>query len=225
MFEGNYSKFLTIILIVIIIAILGLAGFLGYDFYKKFYIEKDAQDAMNAFDNKVKENNIKENNNTTGDEELVAPVINGTGETTNTVGSSGTKKATYKGYGMAGKIEIPKTSCNYPVLDKLSKESIEIAVAIMCGPGLNQPGNTVIVGHNYRNGTFFSNNKKLEEGDKIYITDSTGEKVQYTIYRKYTTSPEDSDYINRDTEGRREISLSTCTDDVKSRIIIWAKAD
>lgn len=224
MFEGNYSKFLTIILIVIIIAILGLVGFLGYDFYKKFYIDKGAQDAINAFDNQVKENTTKVENDT-DEGDLVAPVINGTEQSNTSSGSSGTKKATYKGYTMAGKIEIPKTSCNYPVLDKLSKESIEIAVAIMCGPGLNQQGNTVIVGHNYRNGTFFSNNKKLEEGDKIYITDSTGSRVEYTIYRKYTTSPEDSDYINRDTEGRREISLSTCTDDVKSRIIIWAKAD
>ena len=35
----------------------------------------------------------------------------------------------------------------------------------------NEIGNFCIVGHNYRNGLFFSNNKKLEKGDKIYITD------------------------------------------------------
>ncbi len=36
---------------------------------------------------------------------------------------------------------------------------------------LNKPGNTVIAGHNYRNSRFFSNNKKLNIGDKIYVTD------------------------------------------------------
>ena len=60
-------------------------------------------------------------------------------------------------------------------------------------------------------------------GDKVYITDTTGQKITYVIYKIYTTSPEDSSYLDRDTEGRREISLTTCTDDAKSRLIIWAK--
>ena len=86
-------------------------------------------------------------------------------------------------------------------------------------------GNTVIVGHNYRNNLFFSNNKKLANGDKIYITDNSGNRIAYTIYNMYTTDPEDFDYAERNTNGKREISLSTCTDDVKQRLIIWAKED
>ncbi len=60
-------------------------------------------------------------------------------------------------------------------------------------------GNTVLVAHNYRNGTFFSNNKKLAIGDKIYITDNTGRKIEYTIYNTYTTSDSDFSYATRDT--------------------------
>ena len=52
------------------------------------------------------------------------------------------------------------------------------------------------MGHNYRNGALFSNN----------ITSST-----------------DFDYAVRNTAGKREISLASCTDDSKSRLIIWAK--
>ena len=96
-------------------------------------------------------------------------------------------------------------------------------MAVYYGPGLNEVGNTTIVGHNYRNGTFFSNNKKLVEGDKVYITDNSGNKITYVIYKTYTTAPEDSDYLDRDTQGKREISLLTCTDDTKSRLIIWAR--
>ena len=81
------------------------------------------------------------------------------------------------------------------------------------------------MGHNYRNGLFFSNNKKLEVGDKIYITDLDGKKLTYTIYNKYETTPEDAEYMTRNTNGATEISLSTCTDDSKARLIIWAKAD
>ena len=127
---------------------------------------------------------------------------------------------------MAGTIEIPKTGCKYPILAEANKKTIEVAVAILYGPGLNRPGNTVIVGHNYRNGMFFSNNKKITNGDKIYITDLTGQKLTYIVYNTYETTAEDSDYMVRDTQGATEISLSTCTDyDSSRRIIIWAKAE
>ena len=63
----------------------------------------------------------------------------------------------------------------------------------------------------------------LVEGDKVYITDTTGQKITYIIYKIYTTSPEDGSYLDRDTAGKREISLTTCTDDSQSRLIVWAK--
>lgn len=62
-------------------------------------------------------------------------------------------------------------------------------------------------------------------GDKIYITDMKGKTVRYTIYNKYTTNSNDFDYAVRDTNGKREISLSTCTENTKYRLVIWAKED
>ena len=59
----------------------------------------------------------------------------------------------------------------------------------------------------------------------IKNTDNDGNKVTYIVYNTYVTTPEDFDYATRPTEGRREISLTTCTDDVKSRLIVWASAD
>ena len=70
----------------------------------------------------------------------------------------------------------------YPVLDRATKSSIKVAVGISYGVGLNNVGNTVIMGHNFRDGTFFSNLKNLKNGDLIYITDLTGTKIKYTIY-------------------------------------------
>ena len=54
---------------------------------------------------------------------------------------------------------------------------------MLYGAGINQAGNTVIIGHNYRNGLFFSNNKKLNNGDKIYITDNNKNKLDKKIVR------------------------------------------
>ena len=91
-------------------------------------------------------------------------------------------------------------------------------------PTLNEPGNVVIIGHNYRNGKFFSNNKKLSVGDKINITNESGKKLTYTIYEIFETTPEDTEYMTRDTGNNIEISLSTCTDDGNKRLVILAKA-
>lgn len=90
---------------------------------------------------------------------------------------------------------------------------------------LNKPGNVVLIGHNYNDGRFFSNNDKLKNGDKIYITDNDGKKITYKIYKSYITDNSDAEYMTRKTNGKREISLSTCTDDTKSRLIILAREE
>ena len=74
-------------------------------------------------------------------------------------------------------------------MEKTTPSSIEAAVAILYSAnGLNQPGNTVISGHNYRNGSFFGNNDKLKLGDKVYITDNSGTKLKYNIYSNIIVS-------------------------------------
>ena len=123
-------------------------------------------------------------------------------------------------------MEIPATNFSYPILEAPpSKKAIETSVAMLYGAGVNQVGNTVIIGHNYRNGLFFSKNKKLNNGDKIYITDNDGNTLTYTIYNKFETTPEDTSFYQRDTNGKPEVTLSTCTDDSKARLIILARAD
>ena len=187
-----------------------------------------ATDFENAVEDKqIIYKNEEEGNKITVDTNLVEIPSTDSGEE----GSEGGLRRVikYNGFTVVGTIEIPSTKIKYPILQDLSKSSIENGIAVMYtttpNNELNRPGNVVLAGHNYRDGTFFSNNKKLEEGDKIYITDNSGEKVTYVIYNTYVTTPEDFDYATRPTEGRREISLTTCTDDVKSRLIIWASAD
>lgn len=222
MFESKYSKLLTVALIVGIVIIVGVLAFFGFQLVRNYYINKNAEEAVERFEGEITNNTTTEEENTTTN--TVAPTLgienilidNNSSETD-------TNTKMYKGFPMVGTIEIPAINLKYPVLEEASKSAIEVAVAVYYGPGLNEIGNTTIVGHNYRNGTFFSNNKKLVEGDKVYITDNSGTKVTYVIYKTYTTAPEDSEYLDRDTQGKREISLTTCTDDAKSRLIIWAR--
>lgn len=221
MFEGKYSKSLTIGLIIGIVVIIAVIGFFTFDYIRNSKIKDEASEAVGKFEGNV-ENKEKPETNEIDDVILNIEVEN---IIINTDGSSNNGEKMYKGFPQVGTIQIPKINLEYPILKDASKKAIEVSVAVNGGPGLNKVGNTIIIGHNYRNGTFFSNNKNLSEGDKIYITDELGQKVEYTIYNIFTTEPEDSDYMDRDTGGKREITLVTCTDDTKSRLIICAKAD
>ena len=221
MFESKYSKVLTVILVIVIIAIIGLLGFLAYDYYQNYVITKDTSEFVDNFQGEVGDGNSTDGNTTNSSDENAFDAI----EATNTASTSGTTKRTYKGFGVVGTMEIPTINFKYPILEKVTKKSIETSVAFLYGTGINQPGNSVIIGHNYRNGVFFSNNKKLNNGDKIYITDNDGNKLTYTIYNKFETTPEDTSFYQRDTGGVPEVTLSTCTDDSKARLIIFAKAE
>lgn len=245
MFESKYSKLLTILLIVGIVIIIGVLVFVGISTMKSNSINKDAEEGVEQFQNKVSGeiNNEEENVQNQTQENVqnvtqqntiltneIAPIVgveniivDNNNLSNDNNNSSNDNKNTYKGFTMVGTIEIPSINLKYPVLEDASKSAMEVAVGIYDGPGLNKVGNTTIAGHNYRNGTFFSNNKKLENNDKIYITDISGQKITYIIYKIYTTSPEDSEYLGRNTNGKRELSLTTCTDDSQSRLIIWAK--
>ena len=241
-FSSKYGDILTMVLVIVIVIILGIIGYFGYSVYVKNTTNANAQAALAEFEQATKpvkkptNTVVKKEENTVTEEdnnEVYVPTAEEIQQSIDAVQNTQPKeeepvqgkepeKVMYEGYEMVGKISIPKTKCEYPVLSEVTKRSIEVAVAILYGPGLNEPGNTVIVGHNYRNGMFFSDNDKLAKGDLVHITSAT-ETVTYEIYNIYQTSPDDASYMRRDTGGAREISLSTCTDDSSQRIIIWAK--
>lgn len=223
MYENSkYGNFLTILLVIIIIAVIGLIGFFSYSVYKRYTSEQDANKFVSNFGQNIKPTDKEDNNNNNLGEIDDDPLSNV--EMIETDGTTG-KKPKYQGFDVSGTIEIPAIGLGYPIISEPSKSAIEKSVAVLYGPGPNKPGNTVIIGHNYRNGQFFSNNKKLSIGDKIYITDLTGKKLSYTIYDKFETEENDTDFMVRNTNGAREISLQTCTDDGKYRLIILAKCD
>lgn len=210
------KKIFTIITIIAVIALIFAIGYVIYYYISNFINLKEAEEAVDEFEKEVILVNIEENEPEEVNQEEP--------ETTSQPAKSTSNKGTsYKGYTMIGTIQIPKTKVKVPIVDKGTPASMKSAAAVIYGPGLNEIGNTVIAAHNYRNGTFFSNNKKLIIGDKIYITDLSGEKVEYTIYKTYTADETEFSYATRNTGGKREISLSTCTTDPTKRLVIWAK--
>lgn len=130
-------------------------------------------------------------------------------------------------YYTIGQINIPSINCKYPILasDVESYDTLlKIAPVKFYGANPNEIGNFCIVGHNYRNSKFFSKVPKLANGDIIEITDTFGETVQYEVYDKYIVVDTDTSCTSQKTDGKREITLITCTDaSDENRVIVKAR--
>lgn len=133
-------------------------------------------------------------------------------------------ESTSDNFTILGTIQIPKTGIKYPILEQVSTTAIETGISKLYGPGLNKVGNTVLIGHNYRNDEFFSKNKNLVNGDAIYITDSDNVTEKYVVYNIFETTPEDTSFYTSDSNGDKIITLTTSTDDSRNRIIVQARS-
>jgi len=132
-------------------------------------------------------------------------------------------------YATIGTIVIPKINVTYPIIDgptdstEETEDLLKISPTKFWGPELNEVGNFCVVGHNYRNTRFFSKVPTLENGDIIEITDLSGRKIQYKLYNKYQVDPTDVSCTSQLTNGKKEITLITCTDDSKQRVVVKAR--
>ena len=124
-------------------------------------------------------------------------------------------------------LNIPSLEINYPVLTHLeypytTDELLKISLTKFWGGKPNTVGNYVIVGHNYKNKKMFGKLSSIEIGDKIELTDLTGTTLTYEVYDKYKVSPEDTTCTSQRTEGRKEVTLITCTNYGTQRLIVKA---
>ena len=221
--NSKYNKILTVILVIVILGIIGLIVYMALDYYKKTQETSESDEILGQLDeylNQEQGSNI--GSLPGGNNNIINVPVNDVNPNNTTGGNISNNKLTYKGYAVNGKIEIPRIDLEYPILEA-NADTIMVAVGFIYGPGLNEVGNNVIIGHNFRDGRFFSNTDKLSIGDKIYITDLSNRRLEDKITKKYITDANDFSYAVRDTKGKREISLSTCTDDVSGRLVIWAE--
>ncbi len=126
-------------------------------------------------------------------------------------------------YYTIGVVNIPSINVNYPILSTYSDELLKISPCKFHGPNPNQVGNLCIAGHNYRNSKFFSKVPTLVLGDIIEITDLTGTTIQYAVYDKFIVNPDELECTSQLTNGKKEITLITCTDDNEQRYIVKAR--
>lgn len=222
--EKAYNILLTVLLAIIGTAILVGGGIIISTHIKNKQKEEDTKNIVEELKNSTTQDKNKANNkNKVGDIGGSNPTNIADGDFSGTSGSR-ISNIKMENYNVVGVIKIPKIKLEYPILDQVTKRSLEIAVAqLNTQRGINNPGNTTILGHNYRNNMFFAKLHLLTKGDKITVTDVNGGVVTYEVYEVATRTPNDTSYIARDTGGKREISLSTCNDDSTLRHVVLAR--
>ena len=117
-------------------------------------------------------------------------------------------------------IRISKINIFYPIIANTTMENLNVAPTKLCGANPNEIGNFCVIGHNMRNQKHFSNLKKLERNDIIEIMNIYGKTIQYSVYDSYTVKEDDLSCTNQDTNGKREVTLITCTNNKKKRLVV-----
>lgn len=134
-----------------------------------------------------------------------------------------------KGYDVIGIVTIPKINIEYPILaietsnPEETKEPMRYGIVKYWGGNVNEYGNLSIAGHNNYNGTMFGKTKNLEIGDIVELTDLTKTTMQYEIYDIFVIDPNDVSILATNDETIREVTLITCTNGNRERLILKAK--
>lgn len=129
-----------------------------------------------------------------------------------------------KSYYTESILKIPKLGIEYPVLSDTSDELLKISLNKIWGADPNEVGNYVIAGHNYKNGKMFGKLPSIAIGDTIDITDLSGRTITYKVYTRYNVEPTDVSCTSQLTNGKKEITLVTCINGGKQRLIVKAEA-
>ena len=122
-------------------------------------------------------------------------------------------------------LNIPSLGINYPVLSDTSEELLKISLNKFWGPSPNTVGNYCIVGHNYKNKKMFGKLADIKNGDIVELTDNSGKTIKYAVYNKYVVNPEDVACTSQLTNGNKEVTLITCTNYGKQRLVVKAKEE
>lgn len=130
-----------------------------------------------------------------------------------------------QGHKVVGIIKIPKIELEYPILETTSKETLNLSITKFWGNQINGIGNVSLAGHNNLNGTMFGKTKKLEIGDIIELTDIQNVTLKYKVFKIYVIDPNDISCILPEQEGTREVTLITCTNGNKNRLIVKAREE
>ena len=200
--EKNKTQKISIVIHNCLIAILTitlvvLAVLVGTKEYQIYKISREAENVVKSFENL---------------REVSGPEV--------TYNTTEVKIGKYR---VIGSIKIDAINIDYPILEKTTEESMMLSITKLYGPALNEYGNVSLAGHNAHNGTLFSRLSNLNVGDVIELTDSDNKMLKYEVYNIYSVLPSNLDPVKTTDENVRELTLISCINSARKRIIIKAR--
>ena len=205
------NKKLIICIIILLLAFIALASTLIYDYIRGKQMDKVLQEMVDEFTKIAQELQIEEVDVVEGElEELPAEEVQ--------------EKINVSGYTVIGTITIDKIGIEYPILSESTDEALKVTVCKVAGNNVNSAGNLCIAGHNMRNGRMFTKIGDLTQGDSIKIKDSKLKTVEYKVTSKFVAEEDNTEILSQETNGKKIITLITCTNDNAKRVIIQAEA-
>ena len=206
--------------------------------YSEYDRNKSEEASADLLQEMTKTASANEKDKTIADDEILTIILNGTQEDYDemqelqtTVSDLNEQAKVEKNnenysYKTVASISIPKIDVNYAVLQGETGTLDEIESLLKISPVKfhggepNEVGNFCIVGHNYRNNKFFSKVPTLVNGDRIQLTDLSNRTLTYEVYDVHTVNPSDVHDTTQKTNGKKEVTLITCTNDSKLRVIV-----
>ena len=126
-------------------------------------------------------------------------------------------------YTIEATVRVPRLDIEYPVISETSEELLKISVNKYWGPAPNEIGNYCIVGHNYKSKKMFGRLSEVVSGDIVELEGVNGKIVKYSVYDIDVVDPDDTTCTSQLTNGRREVTLITCTNYGTQRLVVKAR--
>ena len=125
-------------------------------------------------------------------------------------------------YEVVGQLVIEKIGVKRNILAICDDPALDLSIAKLYGPEVNEPGNFCVCGHRE---TMLKTLDTLKKDDTLYmINKKTKTKVNYKIYKVYECSPYDLSCLDQNEDGKREVTIITCTPSGAKRVVCKARA-
>ena len=114
-------------------------------------------------------------------------------------------------------LKISSINLKAPIM--LGEENLDYVVAkYRNSPNFGENGNTILAAHNNMKGSIFRNLYKVKIGDTVEVQ-KDNELFGYKITKREIVEPNDPSLLTQDL-SKKEITLITCTNRAKQRLIL-----
>ena len=190
---------------VISLIIAGIA-FVLYPEFLRYTGEKEAEQLMQGFEDKMEDENEEEMD--VEEEETEEPAS-----------LSQEDADALSEEEVIGIIKIESIDIKYPVMEGTGEDVLCKGIGHLAETaGIGEKGNCVLCGHNgSRRGTFFTPLNTVQIGDEVELIDKRGRSHIYKIVNTKVVEPRDNSIKN--TDGTEKLTLFTCAESGTKRFV------